>query len=576
MAGEVAQNNNDALSAILQQLFVGTGKETTKTTSDPANTNALQQLMAVLTGTAGGAKGDFSKQAAITDSTGQVAKLVNDSLQNALPDISSLNTKSGLYNSTTTKQLVDDLLARTSLQGQQATQENIKNYAAIQQGNSQVASQAVNAGTNAVQVGNRQVTKQTAPIANPLLSLGLGLGKSLLNKSGVTDKIGKAIKDIFNPATSISASDSAGAVSAIGNSTANLGNFQTPSFGANSPFSSVNFTGVPLDIGSSGNNVGSLLSSLDSSSFSDILKSSPSVDVAGAAGSAAGGIDANSLLGSGGDSVGGSLVQSLLGSSNSVAGAFSGASPSIFGTAVGNGVSSSALSGIQSIVGGGIGDLFGAASGGLAGSLAANVGGNGLFGGIDFLGSAGSNLGGLANGFNSSLSSALPFAGSVLDAFQGNFGGGLGGAIGTLFGPPVIGPLLGNFIGSNIGSIGDAVGSVVGAVGDALSSVICTELARQGFITKELLAKDTAYARSNLSLTTMAGYHAWAIPVVRLMRKSSLLTRLIAPFGIKFCNHVAGNRNIVGALVLNIGTPICFAIGKCVETLDKTGAYNHG
>ena len=337
---------------------------------------------------------------------------------------------------------------------------------------------------------------------------------------------------------------------------------------------------MPLDIGSSGDSFGSLLSSLDSSSFSDILKSSPSIDVAsnvaGAAGSAAGGIDASSLLGSGGDSVGGSLVQSLLGSSNGVAGAFSGASPSIFGTSVGNGVSSSALSGIQSIVGGGIGDLFGSAGGGLAGSLAANVGGNGLFGGIDFLGGAGSNLGGFGAGIGNSFSSALPFAGSVLDAFQGNFGGGLGGAIGTLFGPPVIGPLLGNFIGSNLGSIGDAVGSVVGAVGDALSSVICTELARQGFITKELLAKDTAYARSNLSLTTMAGYHAWAIPVVRLMRKSSLLTKLIAPFGIKFCNHVAGNRNIVGALVLNIGTPICFAIGKCVETLDKVMEYNHG
>ena len=93
MADAVAQNNNDALTAILQQLFVGSGKETTKTTSDPANTNALQQLMSILTGSAGGAQGDLSKQAAINDSTGQVAKLVNDSLQANLPDISSLNTK---------------------------------------------------------------------------------------------------------------------------------------------------------------------------------------------------------------------------------------------------------------------------------------------------------------------------------------------------------------------------------------------------------------------------------------------------------------------------------------------------
>ena len=57
------------------------------------------------------------------------------------------------------------MLAITTLQGQQATQENIAKYAAIQQGNTQVATQAVNAGSNAVQTGNRQVTKQTAPIA---------------------------------------------------------------------------------------------------------------------------------------------------------------------------------------------------------------------------------------------------------------------------------------------------------------------------------------------------------------------------------------------------------------------------
>ena len=484
MTDVVAQNNNDALSAILQQLFVGTGKETTKTTSDPANTNALQQLMAVLTGTAGGAKGDFSKQAAITDSTGQVAKLVNDSLQNALPDISSLNTKSGLYNSTTTKQLVDDLLARTSLQGQQATQENIKNYATIQQGNSQIASQAVNAGTNAVQSGNRQVTKQTAPIANPLLSLGLGLGKSLLNKTGVTDKIGKAIKDIFNPATSISASDSAGAVSAIGNSTANLGNFQTPSFGANSPFSNVNFTGVPLNIGSSGDNVGSLLSSLDSSSFSDILKSSPSVDVAGSAGSAAGGIDPSSFLGVG-DSVGGSLVQSLLGSSNGVAGAFSGASPSIFGTAVGNGVSSDLLGGIQNIVGGSIGDLFGASSGGLAGALSANIGGNGLFSGIDFLGNSGANnffgsgggIGDLFSGLNFGnsfnpaglLGGGLNIFGGLINGLSGGspIGSTIGSALGGIFGGPA-GSFFGGQLGGHAADIAGSVGDLIGGLFDGL------------------------------------------------------------------------------------------------------------
>lgn len=66
-------------------------------------------------------------------------------------------------------------------------------------------------------------------------------------------------------------------------------------------------------------------------------------------------------------------------------------------------------------------------------------------------------------------------------------------------------------------------------VGESLfGRVICTELMRQKLMPVDLWRLDMEFTK-NLSQTTVRGYHFWAIPYVRLMRKSKLATNFMKP-----------------------------------------------
>lgn len=427
------------LLSVLSPILIGSGETTTKTSSPPASTAALQSIIAQLTG----GSGDYSKNAAISDSTGPVADLVMKALQAQLPEISNADKIAGAYNSPTTQMLTNDLVARTSAAGQQAIQDNIMNYAKIQAAQAQTATQAA----AALQNGSKKVTSQTAPAISPVASIGTALattlGKKIIDKTGIFDKIASAV------------------------------------------------TGG--DVASTASNVASSFSSQIGLAGSDFASSiDPVTSFAGA--NLSSGIDAgNSLFSFGTDS-----------------GSFS--------------------------------NIFGGDSG---------------------------------------ASDFMPYVGPVLDAANGNFGGAAGTLVGSFVGGPV-GGAIGNFVGSNLepivstvgdvasgvasgigdvaGGIGDAVGGIVDAVSGG--SVICTELNRQGLLSDELLAKDTAYARANLSPTVMLGYHTWAIPYVRIMRRSPAITRLTMLYALPFCKTVSGvSPTLWGKTVLAVGKPICWAIG---------------
>ena len=81
----------------------------------------------------------------------------------------------------------------------------------------------------------------------------------------------------------------------------------------------------------------------------------------------------------------------------------------------------------------------------------------------------------------------------------------IGGAIGSSLGGPI-----GGFIGSTIGSA-------------VFSRVVCNELRRQGHMSKEMLLDDYRFTREFLSPQTVRGYHVWAIPVVRQLRKGRFI-----------------------------------------------------
>lgn len=69
--------------------------------------------------------------------------------------------------------------------------------------------------------------------------------------------------------------------------------------------------------------------------------------------------------------------------------------------------------------------------------------------------------------------------------------------------------------------------------------VICTELARQGYLPKEIWHADELFAKKYIPMGTIEVYHFWAKPLVRLMQKSHLITEIVSPYGIAWANHMA-------------------------------------
>lgn len=134
--------------------------------------------------------------------------------------------------------------------------------------------------------------------------------------------------------------------------------------------------------------------------------------------------------------------------------------------------------------------------------------------------------------------------------------------------------------GANFGAFGnqtpgqeeapdDQTGGDAGGGSD--DRVICTELCRQGLMDRKLLISDLKYSRHHISDTTLLGYHFWAKPYVRLMKRSRLATAIIKPFGElraqecawQLCQADSGS--IRGKVIRLVGEPLCFCIGLLVK-----------
>lgn len=119
----------------------------------------------------------------------------------------------------------------------------------------------------------------------------------------------------------------------------------------------------------------------------------------------------------------------------------------------------------------------------------------------------------------------------------------------------------------------DAIGGFANSVGKNLSkavgTVICTELHRQGIMSDEVYKKDVAYGLKlkEVSPETFEGYQVWAKYVAKWMSKSKIITAIIKPFGMAWANNMAGNKNLLGTLILKVGIPTCKIIGKIYRRL---------
>ena len=90
---------------------------------------------------------------------------------------------------------------------------------------------------------------------------------------------------------------------------------------------------------------------------------------------------------------------------------------------------------------------------------------------------------------------------------------------------------------------------------------------------------DVRFTEERLSPALVRGYHVWAVPLVRLMRISPIITRMVTPVArwrAEEIAHLLGAKprgNLAGKLVRLIGEPLCRLIGAFVRDTDTTQLY---
>ena len=158
---------------------------------------------------------------------------------------------------------------------------------------------------------------------------------------------------------------------------------------------------------------------------------------------------------------------------------------------------------------------------------------------------------------------------------QGMIGGianGIG-TIGNTIASPIVQPIAG--IGNRIGQFGsdlankviDPVSGAFNKIEQAVGSVICTELYERGLMDFITYKQDQAFGLNLYRKCPEAidGYHLWAKPVVRLMKKSQLATKIVYFFAKPWSDEMAGRSNLFGATLMFVGLPICQFIGNVIK-----------
>lgn len=191
MAGQIPQRSNPIVDASqilsnLAPLFFGGGKQTKTVSGQSLDNGSIDKLKSILSGS------DFTKGAAISDSNDAVNNAVRKILEGNLGQIGAAQSGAGVYNSSTTQQLTNDLVARAAAEGSQIKLNNIAKYADIQ-------NNAANTLKGAV-VNETQTVQQGPIIENPLTAVLKGVG--LLAAGSLGSKAlgagSNAISGIFN------------------------------------------------------------------------------------------------------------------------------------------------------------------------------------------------------------------------------------------------------------------------------------------------------------------------------------------------------------------------------------------
>lgn len=99
------------------------------------------------------------------------------------------------------------------------------------------------------------------------------------------------------------------------------------------------------------------------------------------------------------------------------------------------------------------------------------------------------------------------------------------------------------------------------------SWVICTQLNSIGELSDELY--DAGVKRiPYMHPMVVKGYHLWAIPYTRMMRKSKLATRIVRPVAIGRARYLSGKPSMIGWATVKLGEPICHFLGHMTTKVE--------
>ncbi len=111
------------------------------------------------------------------------------------------------------------------------------------------------------------------------------------------------------------------------------------------------------------------------------------------------------------------------------------------------------------------------------------------------------------------------------------------------------------------------------------SRVICTHFYRTGQMDAQIWRADMEFTR-RLSARTIRGYHFWAIPYVRLMRRSRLAELVMLPIArtraqeLAYQLGVSPRGSFLGKCVRVILEPLCWLIGGLVSEQNWEALWN--
>lgn len=140
-----------------------------------------------------------------------------------------------------------------------------------------------------------------------------------------------------------------------------------------------------------------------------------------------------------------------------------------------------------------------------------------------------------------------------------------GGVAAGVIGGATLGAEVGGVGGVATGVWGAVIGGVLG--GASAASIICDELNRQGLLDSKIIKRATYYRKKYMDKEMYLGYLIWATPVVKLMQKSSLATKLVKSFWIPLTYELAARSenkkgNVVGKIALKILVPFSKIVYK--------------